>query len=428
MLDRDAGEQVGDLVHLGFPHAEARELLRPQTHAARLHGRRVPGQEVLVRDDVRLLQVRRELRAAADGRHVEGDRVALRESVFLREDLDAPFVERLGERLRIPDDLGRVLSPEFDELGQGDAEGRHRMEVVVRDDAREHGPLKALDELLVVGVAEQDPVLRPGERLVRRSREDVGPFVERVLELSAGDQAEHMGAVVPDGAAGLLEHVAQVGQGRREQEDALSERRHLRFHKLDQRRRPVDVDVHPVHVERIVDVVHAAHAGRPELRGADVRAVAQRHGRHDVARLEEGEVHGHVRDRAARQPRVRMPHPEDLLRQRDDPVLDLVDERVALIVPFVREALGVAVPKVRQEHLPRHRADDVLRRDHREASREPCVVAVHRSFDEGDVFVHVDREGTGAADKYVDSGVRSSGPSRRRCVPSSCRSSRVPRR
>src|SRR2546422_840029 len=91
MLYRDAGEQLGDLVHLGFSHAEARELLRPQAHAARLHGRRVPGQEVLVRDDVRLLQVRRELRATAEGRHVEGDRVALRESMFLGEDPDPPW-------------------------------------------------------------------------------------------------------------------------------------------------------------------------------------------------------------------------------------------------------------------------------------------------------------------------------------------------
>src|SRR2546427_11905942 len=98
-----------------------------------------------------------------------------------------------------------------------------------------------------------------------------------------------------------------------------------------------------------------------------------------------------------------MAHAEDLLRQRDDAVLDLVDERVALIVPFVREALGIAVAEVGQEHLPRQRADDVLRRDHREASREPCMVAVHRPFDEGDVLVHADREGTGAADKYVDS-------------------------
>src|SRR5439155_198193 len=93
---------------------------------------RGPGEEVLVRDDVRLLQVRGDLRAAAEGRDVEGDRVALREAVLLREDLDPPLVESLGEGLRVLDDLRGIVAAELQEFRERDPEGRHRMEVVVR--------------------------------------------------------------------------------------------------------------------------------------------------------------------------------------------------------------------------------------------------------------------------------------------------------
>ena len=226
------------------------------------------------------------------------------------------------------------------------------------------------------------------ERLVGRAGEHVGALVERVLELSARDEAHHMCAVVPDVAAGFLERVLQVPQRRREQEDTLPERGDLRLHEPEQLRRPVDVDVHPLDVEGIVHVVHPAHPRGPELRGADVGPVAQGHGRHDVPRFEEGKVHGHVRDRAADEPRVHVPHAEDLFRQGDDAVLDLVDERVPLVVPFVRQAFRVSVAEVRHEHLPGHRADHVLRGDHGEGLREPGVMAVHLFVEERDVLVH----------------------------------------
>src|SRR5881628_1986107 len=120
VLDRDAGEQVRDLGHLRFPHPEPRELLRPEADAARLHRGRVPRKEVLVRDDVRLLQVPGDLRAAAEGRDIEGDRVALGETVLLREGLDAAFVECLGEGLRVPDDLRGVVPAELQEFRERD--------------------------------------------------------------------------------------------------------------------------------------------------------------------------------------------------------------------------------------------------------------------------------------------------------------------
>src|SRR2546426_6779529 len=184
---REPGEQVGDLSHLRLSHPQARELLRPQPYAGRLHGGRVPRQEVLVRDDVRLLQIRGDLRASAERGHVEGDRVALREAVLLREDLDPALVQRLGQRLRVPDDLGCVVASELEELRERDTEGRHRMEVMVRDDAREYRALEPFDELLVFRVGQQDAVLRPWEGLVGRPGEDIGALVQRALKLYSRD-------------------------------------------------------------------------------------------------------------------------------------------------------------------------------------------------------------------------------------------------
>src|SRR5206468_554794 len=64
-LHQDPGEQVRDLPHLRLLHPQAGELLCAEADPGRPHRRGVPGEEVLVRDDARLLQVRRDLRAAA---------------------------------------------------------------------------------------------------------------------------------------------------------------------------------------------------------------------------------------------------------------------------------------------------------------------------------------------------------------------------
>src|SRR4030067_851572 len=101
-LHRDAAHQGRDLRHLGLPHPDAGELLRPDPDAAGLHGGRVPRQEVLVRDDVRLLEVQGDLRAPALRGHVDRQRVALREAVLLRQHLETPLVEGMREDLRVP--------------------------------------------------------------------------------------------------------------------------------------------------------------------------------------------------------------------------------------------------------------------------------------------------------------------------------------
>src|SRR5205823_1150806 len=81
-----------DLPHRRFLHPEPREVLGAEADPGRLHRRRVPREEVLVRDDVRLLEALRDRRPPSEHGHVEGDRVALREAVLLRKDLDPPLV------------------------------------------------------------------------------------------------------------------------------------------------------------------------------------------------------------------------------------------------------------------------------------------------------------------------------------------------
>jgi hypothetical protein len=153
-------------------------------------------------------------------------------------------------------------------------------------------------------------------------------------------------------------------------------------------RGPVDVDVHPIGVERIVHVVHAAESRGAELRGADVGPVAQRDRGHDVAVLEEREVHGHVGHGPADRPRVGVGHVEQFPRELDDTNLDFVRVKVALVVAFVREPLRVSIAEVGEEEFAGQGADDVLRRDQRQGLREPGVVPVHLIVDEGDVLVH----------------------------------------
>src|SRR5206468_9366343 len=123
-LDRHAGHQVRDVLHLGLSHPEAGELLRPDPHAARVDGRGVPREEVLVRDDVRLLEFEGDLRPASMGRDIDCERVALRETELLGEDLEPLLDEGLAESLRILHDLCGVVAPELEVLREGNSEGR----------------------------------------------------------------------------------------------------------------------------------------------------------------------------------------------------------------------------------------------------------------------------------------------------------------
>jgi len=134
-----------------------------------------------------------------------GERVGRSEAELLPQHVETAGVQRGSEGLRVGDHLARVGAAEGEMFRETDGERRHRVQMVVARHAREGRRCEALRDLRVVGVGEQDPVLRAGERLVRRGGEDLTALVERVLELSAGDQPEDVGRVVPSDGPDLLE-------------------------------------------------------------------------------------------------------------------------------------------------------------------------------------------------------------------------------
>ena len=137
--------------------------------------------------------------------HPDRDRVRPGEPEVGGEHVEPPLVERLAECAGVRDHLAGVVAPEGEVLGEGDAEGRHRVKVVVAGHAGERPGPQAFLDVGVRRLGEQDAVLRARERLVGRGGEDLAPLVERVLELPAGDEAEDVGGIVPSTGPDLLE-------------------------------------------------------------------------------------------------------------------------------------------------------------------------------------------------------------------------------
>ena len=84
---------------------------------------------------------------------------------------------------------------------------------------------------------------------------------------------------------------------------------------------------------------------------------------HRVARLEEPEVHGHVRLRARVRLDVRVLGAEQLLRTVDRELLDLVHDLATAVVPASGISLGVLVREDGADRLEHRRPREVLRRD-----------------------------------------------------------------
>ena len=83
----------------------------------------------------------------------------------------------------------------------------------------------------------------------------------------------------------------------------------------------------------------------------EVAAVVEREPEHAVARLEHGEVDGHVRLRARVRLDVRVLGAEQLLRAVARELLDLVDDLAAAVVALAGIALGVLVRRHRADRL-----------------------------------------------------------------------------
>ena len=102
-----------------------------------------------------------------------------------------------------------------------------------------------------------------------------------------------------------------------------------------------------------------------------VAAMCEVHAEHGVARLEQREIHGHVRLGARVGLHVGVLCAEQLLRARDRQRLGDVDELAAAVVALARIALGVLVRQHRSGSVEYCLADEVLRGDQLEAGVLP---------------------------------------------------------
>ena len=135
-------------------------------------------------------------------------------------------------------------------------------------------------------------------------------------------------------------------------------------------REPVELVV----VEPLVALADAVRHDREELAGEvqrmavrEMAAVREVHPEDGVARLEHGEVDGHVRLRAGMRLHVDVLGAEQLLRALDRQRLGDVDELTAAVVALARIAFGVLVRHHRAGGFQHREADEILRRDELEA-------------------------------------------------------------
>ncbi len=106
---------------------------------------------------------------------------------------------------------------------------------------------------------------------------------------------------------------------------------------------------------------------------SEVAAVRQVHAKDGVARLEEREVHRHVRLRAGVRLHVDVVRAEELFGARDGERLGDIDELAPAVVPFARVTFRVLVGQHGAGRFENGLADEVLRGD----QLEPAVLSMH---------------------------------------------------
>ena len=110
----------------------------------------------------------------------------------------------------------------------------------------------------------------------------------------------------------------------------------------------------------------------------EVAAVTQVHAHDPVARLQEGEVGGHVGLGARVGLHVGVVGAEKLDSAGTRQVLDPVRELAAAVVAPSRQSFGILVREDRPHGLPDRRRREVLARDHLELAELPGFLVEHR--------------------------------------------------
>ena len=164
---------------------------------------------------------------------------------------------------------------------------------------------------------------------------------------------------------------------------ARADHDHLRFVFLCEARQLVVIDALIVLADAVRNdrVELAREIQRMAVR--EVSAVRQVHPQHRVARLEQREVHGHVRLCARVRLHVGVFRAEQRLRAFDRERLCDVDELAAAVVALARISFGVLVGEHRPCGFEDCAADEVLRCDELEAVVLPALFVAHGLSDVG---------------------------------------------
>jgi hypothetical protein len=315
------------------------------------------------------------------------------------EDVEAAVEERLGERVGVRADLPLVVAKR---LGARDPEaGRLGGDRVQQRPALHAGEVRAVDGLCVLLLAEDEAGPRPGQRLVRRRRDEVG-VRHRVRVQPGGDEPGEVGHVGEKERADLVRDLAELVRldgarvGRAARDDQLRpvllrEPQHL-----------VVVHDHRVPLDAVVDD-RVQPAGEVHLQPVrEVAAVVEAQREDRLARLEDGGVGGHVRLRARVRLDVRVLGAEERLRAVDRGLLDLVHDLAAAVVALARIALGVLVRRCGADRLEDRRPREVLRGDELDLASLALDLALE---ERGDLRVDVgEARGAKVVDRFLRYG------------------------
>ncbi len=276
------------------------------------------------------------------------------------EDVQPALLDRRGERVRVRPHRALVLA---EGLRRSDPEaGRLRRDHVVQRSALHPGEDGAVECLRVLLAAEDEPRPRPGERLVRRRGHEVA-VLDRVRVQPRGHEAREVGHVAEQQCVHLVRDLAEAPGLDRARIRRAAAHDQLRTVLLREGEHVVVVDEVRLPRHAVVDDV-VEPPGEIHLEAVgQVAAVGQLERENRVARLQDGEVDGHVRLRTRVRLHVRVLGAEERLRAVDRELLDLVDDLAAAVVATTGIPLGVLVRRDAADRLEHRRPREVLGRD-----------------------------------------------------------------
>ncbi len=269
------------------------------------------------------------------------------------QEVDPTRHERFRERVGVDADLLLVRA---ELLRGGDLEARRlRRDHVLERPALEPREDRPVDRLRVLGAAEDQPRARARERLVGRGGDDVA-VLDGVRVQAGGDKPREVRHVAPEERADLVGDAAEHHRVDGARVCGAAAEDDLRLVLARERAHLLLVDDARLARDAVVDD-RVQPSREVDLQAVGQMAAVVEPQREDgVARIEQPEVHRHVRLRAGVRLDVRVLCAEQRLRPVDRELLDLVDDLAPAVVAPSGIPLGVLVGRNRADGLQDARA------------------------------------------------------------------------